>query len=146
MRKQRLSTQSASLGRRRRAKRLPSKRVETRESTSLADPARGWGEENRAGGRAGKSGSTDGRENPLALLNVRRLSREEALERLDRHVDQAVLTDLPYFRILHGKGTGILKTAIQEFLKKDDRVAAFREGEPVEGGWGVTVVKMKDVE
>ena len=89
--------------------------------------------------KRGKPGWQD----PLSLLNVRRLNQEDALERLDRHVDRALLTGFPTFRILHGKGTGALKTAIQEYLKNDDRVDSFREGEPVEGGWGVTVVVMK---
>lgn len=78
------------------------------------------------------------------VLNVRRMSREVALELLDRYMDRAVLNGLPGFRVLHGKGTGILKNAIQEFLRKDARVSSFREGEPYEGDWGVTVVVMKE--
>lgn len=72
------------------------------------------------------------------------MRREEALERLERHLDRAFLQELPTFKILHGKGTGTLKNAIEEFLKNDERVSSFREGEPLEGDWGVTIVELKE--
>jgi DNA mismatch repair protein MutS2 len=79
-----------------------------------------------------------------SVLNLRNMSREDALEKLDRQVDQAVYKDIPFFKILHGKGTGTLRDAIHEFLRNDNRIASFRDGAPFEGGWGVTVVLMKD--
>ena len=46
-------------------------------------------------------------------------------------------------RIIHGKGTGALRTAITEHLTNDERVKSFRHGEPAEGGSGVTIVVVK---
>ncbi len=79
-----------------------------------------------------------------SVLNLRKMSREEALEKLDKQIDSAVYKDIPFFKILHGKGTGTLRDAIHDFLRRDDRVASFRDGAPFEGGWGVTIVLMKD--
>ena len=76
-------------------------------------------------------------------LNLRGMAREEALEALDRHVDKAVMSGLSILRILHGKGKGILKSAIEDALRADSRVESFREGVREEGGWGVTIIKLK---
>jgi DNA mismatch repair protein MutS2 len=71
------------------------------------------------------------------------MAREEALEALDRHVDRAVMSGLSRVSIVHGKGMGILKSAVEDALRADSRVESFREGVPEEGGWGVTIVKLK---
>ncbi len=71
------------------------------------------------------------------------MDREEALEALDRHLDRAFMSGLPVSRIVHGKGRGVLKKAVEEALSRDSRVESFREGAPEEGGWGVTIVKIK---
>ena len=76
-------------------------------------------------------------------LNLRGMTREEALEALDRHVDKAVMSGLSVLRIVHGKGKGILKSAIEDALAADPRVESFREGVREEGGWGVTIAKLK---
>jgi len=75
-------------------------------------------------------------------LNLRGMTKEEALEALDRHIDRAVMSGLTRVSIVHGKGKGILKRAIEEALRADTRVESFREGVPEEGGWGVTIVKL----
>ena len=76
-------------------------------------------------------------------ISLRGMAREEALEALDRHVDRAVMSGLSRVSIVHGKGMWILKNAVEDALRADSRVESFREGVPEEGGWGVTIVKLK---
>lgn len=68
---------------------------------------------------------------------------EEALEILDKYLDDAVLTGIDQVSIIHGKGTGALRAGIHQFLKKHPHVSAFRLGEFGEGDSGVTIVELK---
>jgi DNA mismatch repair protein MutS2 len=76
-------------------------------------------------------------------LDLRGLYVDEALFELEKHLDSALLNEQRSFQILHGKGTGALRNAIQMFLKKHTAVARFRPGESHEGSWGVTVVELQ---
>lgn len=58
---------------------------------------------------------------------------------LPRAIDGALLADLHEIRIIHGKGTGAVKSRVKELLKGDARVESFRGGRPGEGGAGVTI-------
>jgi dsDNA-specific endonuclease/ATPase MutS2 len=73
-------------------------------------------------------------------LDLRGTTVEEMLPRLERYLDDAYLAMLPWVRIIHGKGTGALRTAVRKELNKHPLVKTAREGEPGEGGDGVTVV------
>lgn len=73
-------------------------------------------------------------------LDLRGLTVEEALEKLDKYLDDALLAGIPRARIIHGKGTGALRQAVREALTSRKSVVGFRNGEPGEGGDGVTVV------
>jgi DNA mismatch repair protein MutS2 len=53
-----------------------------------------------------------------------------------------VLADLPVVRIIHGKGTGVLRRVVDEVLRADRRVTAHRLAPPREGGAGVTVAEL----
>lgn len=77
---------------------------------------------------------------PPLELDLRGLRVEEALLRLEKYLDDAFLSDLPWVRIVHGKGTGALRHAVRERLSEHPHVASFRAGEAGEGGDGVTVV------
>jgi len=68
---------------------------------------------------------------------------EESIDFLDRYLDKAYLHGFPYVYIIHGKGSGTLKEAIYEYLKKDKRVARIETGLPGEGGSGITIVYFK---
>ena len=68
---------------------------------------------------------------------------EEALHVTDKYLDEALLAGLPWVRLIHGKGTGTLRAAITDYLKKHPRVSKHRWGETNEGGMGVTVVELK---
>ncbi len=66
---------------------------------------------------------------------------EEALPLLEKYLDDAYLAGLPFARIVHGKGTGVLRQVVKEALSDSPLVASFKAGELNEGGDGVTVVK-----
>jgi len=78
---------------------------------------------------------------PTVEIMLRGLRVDEALSRLHRYLDDAYLAQLPYARIVHGKGTGTLRQVVREVLAEHPLVASFRPGELNEGGEGVTVVK-----
>jgi DNA mismatch repair protein MutS2 len=73
-------------------------------------------------------------------LNLRGYRVEEALDSLEFYLDKASLANLTPVYIIHGHGTGALKSAIQEFLSTSPYVAKYRFGEPIEGADGVSVV------
>ena len=75
-------------------------------------------------------------------LRVRRLTVDEALFRLDHYLNDAFMASLPFVRIVHGKGTGILRCAVHEVLAKHPLVKSFRLGDYGEGDYGVTIVEM----
>jgi DNA mismatch repair protein MutS2 len=76
-------------------------------------------------------------------IDVRGALGDEAVEQVDRFIDRALLANLSSLRIVHGKGTGVLRKRIGEFLRTHSAVEEFRAGELNEGGDGVTVVKLK---
>jgi DNA mismatch repair protein MutS2 len=79
---------------------------------------------------------------PGLELNLRGLRVEEAILRLDKHLDDAYLAGLPSVRIIHGRGTGTLRRAVREQLEGHPLVASYRPGDRHEGGEGVTVAEL----
>jgi DNA mismatch repair protein MutS2 len=80
---------------------------------------------------------------PGMEVDLRGLMAEDALDKMERYLEQAFLSGLPFVRIIHGKGTGRLRQAVREALRGHEYVGAFEEGGSTEGGEGVTVAKMK---
>ena len=76
-------------------------------------------------------------------INVIGLNSEEAIFVVDKFLDDALLAKLQTIRIVHGKGTGKLKSVIHEYLKKHPNVKSFRLGTYGEGEMGVTIVELK---
>jgi DNA mismatch repair protein MutS2 len=76
-------------------------------------------------------------------LDLRGERVEAALQRLDSFLDDALLGNVPWVRIIHGKGTGRLRTAVQEALKAHSGVRRYEDGKDGEGGWGVTVAHLE---
>ncbi len=76
-------------------------------------------------------------------LDVRGMMLEEALYAVDKYLDEAILASLHTVTIIHGKGTGILRAGINDYLKTHPQVAEFRLGRYGEGENGVTVVTFK---
>ena len=68
---------------------------------------------------------------------------DEALAVLDKYLDDAYLSHMESVRIVHGKGTGALRNAVQSHLKKLSYVKSYRAGEHGEGDAGVTIVTFK---
>ncbi|MEJ5248997.1 MAG: endonuclease MutS2 [Caldilinea sp.] len=79
---------------------------------------------------------------PGLELDLRGERVEEGLERLERYLNEAYRARLPFVRIIHGHGTGAMKSAVREALKHHPLVGAMRAGEAGEGGDGVTMVKL----
>ena len=76
-------------------------------------------------------------------IDLRGLLGDEAWLAVDKYLDEAVLANFGRVRLIHGKGTGALKTALWKHLKTDCRVASFRIGAYGEGDGGVTIVELK---
>ena len=68
---------------------------------------------------------------------------DEALAELDKYLDDAYLAHIPQVRIVHGKGTGALRTAVHNYLRRQKYVKSFRLGTFGEGDAGVTIVDFK---
>lgn len=77
-------------------------------------------------------------------ISVRGLSKEDALEQIERFVYESYARGADEVRILHGLGEGILKKAIWDYLKKLKFVEEYYHPPYYEGGYGVTVVKFKN--
>jgi DNA mismatch repair protein MutS2 len=75
-------------------------------------------------------------------VDLRGLYGDEAVEIVDKFLDDATLAGLHRIDIIHGHGTGALRKRIQEFLQHDPRVKNHRFGERFEGGAGVTIVEV----
>ena len=76
-------------------------------------------------------------------LNLLGYTVEEALAETDKFIDNAVLRGQNTVSIIHGKGTGALRAAIQKHLRTHKNVKSFRLGRYGEGETGVTVVELK---
>ena len=73
-------------------------------------------------------------------LDLRGLKVEDALDKLENYLDKASLANLSATTIIHGHGTGALKSAVRDFLSTSPYVAKYRPGEDSEGGDGVSIV------
>ncbi len=76
-------------------------------------------------------------------IDLRGKTGDEAWFMVDKYFDTAIVTGFHTVRLIHGKGTGMLRVALWKYLKKDKRVASFRIGQYGEGDGGVTVVELK---
>ncbi len=76
-------------------------------------------------------------------LDVRGQTSDEALMNVDQFIDSAVLAGINMLTIIHGKGTGALRAAVQQHLKRHPNVKSFRLGTFGEGEAGVTIVELK---
>ena len=74
-------------------------------------------------------------------IDLRGMDAVEAICVLDRYLDEAMRAKLSTVRIIHGKGTGVLRAAVQQDLKKNKFVKKFRLGQYGEGEDGVTIAE-----
>jgi DNA mismatch repair protein MutS2 len=76
-------------------------------------------------------------------INLLGKTVDEALPELDKYLDDAYLAHLPSVRIVHGKGTGALRKAVHDYLRRQKHVDSYRLGQFGEGDAGVTIVTFR---
>ena len=76
-------------------------------------------------------------------IDLRGMTGDEAWLKVDKYLDEAMLAGLNTVRLIHGKGTGALKKALWERLRRDSRIKSHRIGQYGEGDGGVTIVELK---
>ena len=89
------------------------------------------------------AGSTAPRAAVSPEIDLRGMESIEAVNAAEQYIDSAVMGKLKTVTIIHGKGTGALRAAVQQMLKKNKSVKSFRLGRFGEGEAGVTVVELK---
>lgn len=75
-------------------------------------------------------------------LDLRGQRYDEALRNFDKYIDDVILSNLHEVKIIHGKGTGALRSGINDYLKNNKRILDYRSGNDKEGGFGVTIVTL----
>ena len=97
----------------------------------------------RADVRSTRVSSTVGK-SPGLECHLRGMRVEDALPELERYIEKAYAAGLPYVRIVHGKGTGTIRTVVREYAQTSQYVERWEQALRTEGGEGVTVVYLKD--
>ena len=117
--------------------------VETTPHPALSPEGRGkWGEKNplpHRGRGQGEGAKGEGAATVSNELHLIGRTTDEARDILEKHLDDAFVAGLASLRIIHGKGTGALRRAVEELLGSHPLVTSHRPGEPHEGGAGATV-------
>ena len=93
------------------------------------------------GGRPAHSGREMRTAAPVSEVDLRGMDSVEAICVLERFIDEAFRSNVPSVRIIHGKGTGVLRAAVQQALRKSKQVKKFRLGVYGEGEDGVTIAE-----
>jgi DNA mismatch repair protein MutS2 len=82
-------------------------------------------------------------EHTRSELDLRGANLDDSIIEVDRFLDESFLANLSQVYIIHGKGTGVLRSGIQDYMRKHRNVKSYRLGNYGEGGNGVTVVELK---
>jgi DNA mismatch repair protein MutS2 len=98
-----------------------------------------WGRGQGEGEGARREGADGVVPNELRLIGR---TTDEARDLLEKYLDDAFLAGLPSVRVIHGKGTGALRRAVEELLASHPLITSHRPGEPHEGGAGATVAEL----
>ncbi|MFN3705209.1 MAG: endonuclease MutS2 [Thermoflexales bacterium] len=80
---------------------------------------------------------------PSMELDLRGLTTDEGVARVEAYLDRAARAGLPFARLIHGKGTGALRRAIREAIRNHPSVVSFETGSEGEGSDGVTIVQLR---
>jgi len=76
------------------------------------------------------------------VLDLHTFSPKDVKDLVPEYIGECLRRGITEIRIIHGKGTGALKATVQAVLKKDPRVAGFKDAGIGSGGWGATVVRL----
>jgi DNA-nicking Smr family endonuclease len=76
-------------------------------------------------------------------LDLHTFRPQEVKDLLDDYLQAALEKGFEEVRIIHGKGTGVLRERVQSLLKRHPLVAAFEQAQAASGGWGATVVRLR---
>ena len=74
---------------------------------------------------------------------IRGMLRDDGVMEVDRFIDSCLMSGISVITIIHGKGTGALRSAVQQYLRKNPHVKSFRDGAYGEGEAGVTVAELE---
>lgn len=107
------------------------------EESDTATQAKAKGKKYTGGGGFNKAATIS------PEINLLGLNGDEAVARLDKYLDDAYLSHLPSVRVVHGKGTGALRKAVHQYLRRQKIVEEFHLAEFGEGDAGVTIVTFK---
>ncbi|HSA94482.1 MAG TPA: Smr/MutS family protein [Acidobacteriota bacterium] len=77
------------------------------------------------------------------VLDLHTFSPKEVKDLVPEYIGECLRRGLFEIRIIHGKGTGTLKAIVHSLLKKDPRVASFKDADLGAGSWGATIVRLK---
>ena len=75
-------------------------------------------------------------------IDVRGERADDVLPRVERYLSDAYLAGMPFVRIIHGKGTGVLRQIVREYLGSSPMVQSYQPAGPAEGGEGATVARL----
>jgi DNA mismatch repair protein MutS2 len=75
-------------------------------------------------------------------IDVRGSRADDVLPRVERYLSDAYLSGMPFVRVIHGKGTGVLRQIIRDHLAQSPLVQSYESAGPSDGGDGATIVKL----
>ncbi len=101
------------------------------------------GKNTLGGGNVTKNIESTSRRSAALEVDLRGMDAEQGVLEMERFIDECVLMNLKTVSVIHGKGTGVLRSAVHQALKKNKAVANFRLGTYGEGETGVTIVELK---
>ena len=81
---------------------------------------------------------------PVLELQVRGMRAEQAIREVERQLDAAVMRGWSQFAVVHGRGHGVLRHAIREYLRDSSAVSDVQDAPADEGGHGKTIVRLRD--
>jgi dsDNA-specific endonuclease/ATPase MutS2 len=87
-------------------------------------------------------------DDPIAIpidgvLDLHTFSPKDVKDLVPEYIEECLRRGITEIRIIHGKGTGTLKGIVHGLLKKNPHVASFEDAEPMAGGWGATLVRLR---
>jgi DNA mismatch repair protein MutS2 len=75
-------------------------------------------------------------------IDVRGTRADDVVPRVEQYLSDAYLSNMPFVRVIHGKGTGVLRQIIRDYLRSNPMVQSYESAGPSDGGEGATIVKL----